>query len=275
MRHSGGRWARTVALVLAAGWLLAGCQQMERFTFIRPSAQPRGYTQVAPTYDVSGKKGRAENDPVLLLLSANAQYQLGEYAKAESLARRALKLQPESGDALTLLGMIATARGDTVAAGKAYQEAAMRAPANGVYANNYGSWLCANGKAAESLDWFDRALADPAYPTPLAALINAGTCALAAGAPERAEPRLRKVLELDPQNLPALSGMARLENSRGNFLEARAFVERWLAVAPEDPAGLQLAAEVEQKLGDNAAASRYLSRFKALSSGQPSVPRPQ
>lgn len=271
MRHSGARiWFGGIAVLL-----LVGCQQMERLTFIRPSAQPRGYTQVAPTYDVSGKHGRAESDPALLLLSAGDQLQRGQYAEAERLARQALRLQPGSGDAYTLLGAIASARGDAVAAGKAYQAAAMGAPGNGVYANNYGSWLCANGRAAESLDWFDRALADPAYPTPVAALANAGNCASAAGQAPRAEASWRKALALDPQNLPALAGLAALEQARGNGLEARAFVERWLALSPDDPAGLRLAAEIEQKLGDNAAASRYLSRLQAISSGPTTVPRTQ
>ncbi|MFZ5606674.1 MAG: tetratricopeptide repeat protein [Pseudomonadota bacterium] len=271
MRHSGAGVGFAVVAIL----LLAGCQQMERLSFIRPSAQPRGYTQIAPTYDVSGKKGRAETDPALLLLSAGDQLQRGQYAEAERLARQVLKLQPGSGDAQTLLGAIASARGDAAAAGKAYQAAAMGAPGNGIYANNYGSWLCANGRAAESLDWFERALADPSYPTPAAALANAGSCASAAGQAQRAESSWRKALALDPQNLTALAGLAALEQGRGNGLEARAFVERWLALSPDDPAGLRLAAEIEQKLGDNAAASRYLSRLQAISSGPATVPRTQ
>ncbi|WP_240127047.1 type IV pilus biogenesis/stability protein PilW [Thermomonas alba] len=260
---------------VAFALLLAGCQQMERLSFIRPSAQPRGYTQVAPSYDVSGKKGRAESDPVLLLLSANDQLQRGQYAEAERLARQALKLRPDSGDAQTLLGAIASARGDAAAAGKAYRAAVQIAPGNGVYANNYGNWLCANGQAADALPWFERALADPTYPTPVAALVNAGTCAMRAGQPERAESNWRRALELDPQNLTALAGMAALEQERGNGLDARAFVERWLALSPEDPAGLRLAADIEQKLGDNAAASRYLSRLQAISSTSATPPRTQ
>jgi type IV pilus assembly protein PilF len=145
-----------------------------------------------------------------------------------------------------------------------------------VYANNYGSWLCANGHAAESLAWFDRALADPAYLTPLAALANAGHCADMAGQPDRAEVYWRRMLTLEPQNVLALAGMTSLEMARGNLLEARAFAERWLAVAPGDAAALRLAAEIEQKLGDNVAASRYLSRLQAIPPGPTTtVPRSQ
>jgi len=264
-----------VVLVLLGCVLLAGCKQLERLSIVRPSAEQRGYTQVAPTYDVSGKKGHASTDPILLLTAATGLLQQGRYDEAEHQARQALKLQPGSGDANTLLGAIADARGKAAEAGTYYRAAALAAPTNGVYANNYGGWLCSNGQPAASLEWFDRALADPAYPTPLGALVNAGTCASKAGQPERAETNWRQVLVQDAVNVPALAGMAALEAGRGNYLEARAFAERWLAVAPSDAAGLQLAAEIEQKLGDNAAASRYLSRLQAISPGSSTVSRTQ
>jgi type IV pilus assembly protein PilF len=69
--------------------------------------------------------------------------------------------------------------------------------------------------------------------------------------------------------------MAALEFESCHDLEARAFVERWLALAPDDAAGLSLAAQTEQKIGDNVAASRYRSRLQAISSGSNAVPRTQ
>jgi type IV pilus assembly protein PilF len=266
--------------VLAVGAcvvLAAGCGFVDRLTFIRPSTGSGKYTQIAPRYDVTGgrKPGQDPGDATMLLASATVLYQRGQLADAEGLARKALKAQPGSGDAHTLLGLIASARGDEVAAGKFYQAAAAAAPGNGIYANNYGGWLCANGRAGESLDWFDRALADPAYPTPVAAMANAGECAVKAGQPVRAESSWRGALALDANNLAALAGMAALEFDNGHYMEARAFAERWLALAPDDAAGLSLAAQTEQKLGDNVAASRYRSRLQAISSGSNAAPRTQ
>lgn len=268
------REMRMLAVVALAA-LASGCGIADRLTFIRPSTGNGKVTQVAPRYDVSGKKGQDGGDARMLLASASMLYQRGELAEAEGLARKALKAEPGSGDANTLLGLIANARGDVAATGKFYQAASAAAPGNGIYANNYGGWLCANGRAEESLGWFDRALADPTYPTPVAALANAGECAAKAGQPARAEASWRGALALDAVNLPALAGMAVLEFGRGRYMEARAFVERWLAVAPDDAAGLQLAAQTEQKIGDNAAAARYLSRLQAISSGSTTAPRTQ
>jgi type IV pilus assembly protein PilF len=69
--------------------------------------------------------------------------------------------------------------------------------------------------------------------------------------------------------------MAALQFARGRYLEARAFVERWLALAPRDPEGLQLASQIELKLGDTAASARYLRQLQAISPGPPTAPLAQ
>lgn len=270
MRHKAGILAAAVVLSVT------GCRLAERLTFIRPDASRGKYTQVAPTYDVSGAKGKAvARDPSQLLGAANALYQSGQLAEAEKLALQALKLEPGSGDAHTLLGAIDDARGAAESAGKHFRQATALSPQNGIYANNYGTWLCSNGRAGESLAWFDRAVADPSYPTRAAAMANAGNCARQAGEPVRAEANWRMALANEPGNRTALAGMADLQFGRGQYLDARAFTERWLDAAPEDAGALRMAVAVEQKLGDNVAASRYLSRLQAISPGPATAPRTQ
>lgn len=270
-------WHKALMPTIVVGVLMmAGCQQLERLTLVRPSAHARGYTQVAPKYDVSGKKGKEDEDPFLLMASASKFLQDGQLEQAEHTAQQLLKVTPGSADANTLLGLIADARGKKDQAGKYFQAAVAASPKGGVYANNYGNWLCANGKPGDALPWFETAVADPNYPTPIQALVNAGNCASAAALPERAEASWRRVLAQDPAHLDALAGMATLEFGQKRYFEARAFVERWLAVEPNSASGLQLAAEIEQKLGDNVAASRYLSRLSTLpSSGSATVQAPR
>ena len=270
-----------LGLILAlAGSMLStlACSKLERLSIVRRSADRGDYTQVAPVYDVSDKGRKAA--PVAaeqLLASATRSYHAGQLPQAEQQAQRALKANAPAGDAHTLLALIASASGDSPGAGSHYKQALAVAPGNGSYANNYGTWLCQSGRAGESLDWFDKALADPAYSTRTSALANAGICALKAGQPVRAEANWRQALAFDPAVIPALSGMAQLQYQIGNQLEARAFVERWLANAPDDANALQLAAQIEQKLGDNAAAQRYLLRLQANSpvSGTQVPPRTQ
>lgn len=267
---------KALALGVVAVLLATGCSKLERLTIIRPSAARGEYTKVAPTYEVSdkGRKG-APVAVAQLLANATELYRAGEFDQAGQQARQALKADPKSGDAHTLLAAIAAARGNAAEAGKHYQQAVALSPASGVYANNYGTWLCSNGRAAESLGWFDKALADPEYPTPAAALANAGACANGIGQQDRAEASWRQALALQADNLPSLSGMAVLQFARGQYMDARAFAERWLALAPADADGLRLAAGIEQKLGDNVAAQRYLLRLQATSPGSTTAPRTQ
>src|SRR3546814_13686515 len=92
-------------------------------------------------------------------------------------------------------------------AGGYYARAAELAPEQGTALNNYGAWLCGNGRAAESLAWFDRALADPIYRQRASALANSGSFALKAGQTAHGEPHLRwaaapvPVLSPQPQAL--------------------------------------------------------------------------
>ena len=260
-----------VAIVLATG-----CSKLERLSIVKPTAERGDWKQVAPKYEVSDKGRDAAPVAALQLLAlATEAYRAGKPDLAAQQARQALKIDPKLADAHNLLAAIASGQGDAAAAGRHYQQALALAPDAGAYANNYGTWLCANGRAMESLGWFEKALADLNYPTRAAAFANAGSCANRAGLAERAEANWRQALALEPDELQSLAGMAALQYGRAQYLDARAFAERWLALAPLDPEGLQLASQIELKLGDTAASARYLHKLQALPAGAANIPRAQ
>lgn len=194
---------------------------------------------------------------------ARQRLNAGDLVSAETHAAAVLKANPSSADALTLLAVIAGRKGADAKAGEYFKRAAEAAPNQGGVINNYGAWLCGNGFPAESLVWFDRALAAPGYGTPASALANAGGCALKVGQYERADRDLRKALSIAPKNAYALASLAESEYRQGRYFEARAFIERRLAAAPANATVLQQAADIEEKLGDKAAASRYVQRLRA------------
>ena len=238
---------KLLAWVVLGSLVVAGCS---RLTFIRPKLERGEYTRETPEYalraDPQDKKRIAAMDQVAM---AEQHLRGGQLDQAETEASAALKADPSSADAHTLLAMIAEQRGK---AGEA----------RGAVLNNYGAWLCGNGRAAESLVLFDQALADPGYRTPGAALANAGSCALTAGQSARADRDLRRALQYDPANPTALAALAELEYGAGDYMQARAFSERRLAAAPATLQVLQLASQIEQKLGDTAAAARYVQRIR-------------
>jgi len=249
------------ALLLMTAVLLAGCS---RLTFIKPKMERKDGEQIAQEYRVSDnpetKKRMAAQQHLIL---AGQRVQTGELDAAEREVAALLKNNPQSSDGYTLLAVIADRRGRSEQAGQHYKRAAELAPGTGAAQNNYGAWLCGNGFPAESLVWFDRALADANYATPASALANAGGCALRSGQYERADRDLRRALELDPSNAFALAAMAQNEYRRQRYFEARAFIERRLAAAPANADVLQLASQIEEGLGDRAAAGRYFQRLRA------------
>ncbi len=253
MQQRDGRW------LLAALCLLAGVVGCSRLTFIRPDFDDRGKaSQVAdrPVYrDTPAERSQQKLGDQLAL--AAERYRTGDLAAAQKHAESALTLDGRSLAALSLLALIADARGDANAALGYYRRALALAPDDGDALNNYGVWLCHNGRIGESLPLFRRALANPAYATPALAAGNLGACLLDAGQASEAEPVLRQALQLDPDNAVALASMARVQYLGGHFMEARAFIERRLAAATPTADDLKLAADIERRLGDAAAATRY------------------
>lgn len=250
-----------IALAAMLVFLVTSCS---RLTFVKPSGKRKGPQESVRTYDVSDspavKQRLASRDR---LARATQRLHGGDVASAEIDAKAVLKADPGSADAHTLLAVVNDRRGQQAAAGDHYKRAAELAPSQGAALNNYGAWLCHEGFAAESLVWFDRAVAAPGYGTPESALANAGGCAVEAGQFERAQRDLRAALEIDPANAFALAAMAELEFRQGRHFEARAFSERRLAAGPATADVLQLAADIEAELGDRKAAGRYMQRLHA------------
>src|SRR5690606_35021908 len=160
-------------------------------------------------------------------------------------------------------------RGDASAAGKHYRRAVDLAPRQGGMANNYGTWLCGNGQARESLEWFDRALSDPGYRTPAIAMANSGACAADAGDGAHSARYLAGALELDPENPVALAAMAEREVRAGGAFGARAFSQGELAAAPAELGSCGLASQIENRLGDTKGAERYVQRLRGEFPGAP------
>jgi len=249
------------AALVAAMVFAAGCS---RLTFVKPSAARGDSEQVARTYDFSGgdRDGGTAGGVRANLLRGEQFLHQGRAQDAEAEARKALKADDRNGLAHTLLALSLERQGRADAAGGHYLRAAELEPESGSALNNYGSWLCLNGRAAESLAWFDRALADRGYASPASAMANAGACAVDGGQPGRAERDLRAALRLDPVNVVALEALARHLYGQGDYFEARAFSQRRLDAGRTAPAALLLASQIEEKLGDKAAAARYVQRLR-------------
>jgi type IV pilus assembly protein PilF len=108
---------------------------------------------------------------------------------------------------------------------------------------------------------FDRAVEIPLNSRRYIVYTNAGTCAKRQENLDLAETYLRRALELDAQYAIALLQMSDVAFRRENFLQSRAFVERYLASAVPTPAVLWIGYQVENALGDKSAADSFAKRL--------------
>lgn len=185
----------------------------------------------------------------------------GKLELALEKLNRALEFDSGYVDAHTVIAVLYETIGDPVKAGEHYKRAAELKPKGGAVNNNYGWFLCRSGKFAESQAYFERALADPFYQTPSLALSNSGACLLKAGKRDEAENTLRRALSLDPNDAEALLQLGAVLYDKGEFFNARAFVQRHEGLSSPRPDALLLGRNIELRLGNGDAAREYTRKL--------------
>jgi type IV pilus assembly protein PilF len=206
-------------------------------------------------------ESRRNNSDILVELGQR-YYARGEYEIALEKLQSALNIDPNSASAHTVIAILYETIGDTTSAANHYRQSLRHGGRQGDILNNYGSWQCRQRNYTEADATFRQALADPFYKTPESALANAGTCAIAGGRMDLAEGYLTQVLERFPNDRQALLGMANVAFSKQEYLRARAFVQRAEASGGLDRPALELAARIEEQLGDSGAAATYRTRLQ-------------
>jgi type IV pilus assembly protein PilF len=147
-------------------------------------------------------------------------------------------------------------------ADKEFRTAISLDPSNGDTNNNYGKFLCEQGKQQEAMRYFKQALADPFYKTPAVANTNAGSCLLKGGDYAGAEPYLHKALEIDASYGAALIAMTQLDYRKGDAFAARGYLQRFEAAGQATPESLLLGYRIATRLGDKETATNYSNRLQ-------------
>lgn len=181
----------------------------------------------------------------------------GDHEVALEKLTRAVRQDPEYVDAHTGLAVLYEEINKPDKARDHYEKAADLAPDNGNVHNNLGQLLCKQGEYEAAEEHFLKAVDDPFYDTPAVAYTNAGVCAQRVPDPDRAEEFYRAALE-ERENYPeALYRLSKLKHENGQWMSARAFLQRYMDAAPAAPRVLLLGVRIERKLGDEKSAAEY------------------
>ncbi|MDO4641557.1 MAG: type IV pilus biogenesis/stability protein PilW [Neisseria sp.] len=132
--------------------------------------------------------------------------------------------------------------------------------------NNYGWFLCSmKNEPNASLPHFDKALADPTYPTPFIAYLNKGICSAKMGQYSLAQAYLERAIATSPDFVPAVKELARTKLMAGELNEAdryfRQYQSRVEILSADD---LLLGWKLSKAMGNGQAAYEYEAQLRSL-----------
>jgi type IV pilus assembly protein PilF len=216
---------------------------------------------------------QGEKRAEIRLQLAVGYYQDGKYAIALDEVKKAIVADPDYAEAYGFRALIYTAMHETALADENYRHALRLAPRNPELSNNYGLFLCeAGARPAEAMTYFETALKNPAYGSPVKAMVNAGNCSLKMKNVDAAERYLLDALRYDPDLAATNTGLARVYFERRDYPRAGFFINRLTETAKLDALSadvLWLAIRVKHVLGDRTTEASLAAQLRKRFPGSP------
>lgn len=130
--------------------------------------------------------------------------------------------------------------------------------------SNYGRLLCEQGQHEQGMKLLQQALDSPLNNRNWLPQTNMGLCLMKQNQATTAEGYFRQALQGNAEYAPALMEMQKISYDKQQYLSARAFLERYLAVAKHTPETLWLAYQTERALGNAAGAEDFKDQLLKL-----------
>jgi type IV pilus assembly protein PilF len=168
--------------------------------------------------------------------------------------KQALRADPELADAYGVRALIYMELNETKLAEDNFLKALRITPNNPDLQNNYGLYLCQNGREKESIAQFETAVQNRNYSSPAKALNNAGACSLKLQKTADAERYFLSAFRFEPDNGFTNLNLAKLYFQRAEMTRAEFYISRVIKDVPGDqlPADvLWLALKIYRKIGDS------------------------
>lgn len=181
----------------------------------------------------------------------------GNYELARDRLLRALELDPKLAMAHMTLALTYEQLDNERLAAEQHQLAVRYGPHDYNVRNAYAVFLCGQERYDEAREQFEKAVEVPENDHPETMLTNAGVCMSRKPDYEQAESFFRQALEREQGYGEALLQMASLKYRTQDYLQARAFTQRFLASNKATPDALYLAVRIEKALEDDHARTEY------------------
>ncbi|MDP3785621.1 MAG: type IV pilus biogenesis/stability protein PilW [Undibacterium sp.] len=189
-------------------------------------------------------------------------YQQNQHKLALEEIRSVLLISPGLLEAYSLRALIHMDTGDIQRAEENFVHALKLAPNNSEVANNYGWFLCQNGREKQAMGYFEKVLSDRTYPTPVKAMSNAGVCSLRLKDINNAERYFLLAYAEDPGNPSLNANLAKVYHDKAQYEKAKFYIRRVLKDEIFAVDVLWLAIKIENKLSDQAAVDGLATQLR-------------
>lgn len=241
------QWAGIFLLLIAGS--LFGCA----------SSQTAGSLVELPTSsDETSNQKRAN----IRLQLAVGYYQQQQWEVALDEIKLALSAVPDFAEAYSVRALIYMEMNHLPLAEENFLRAIKLAPNNPDLSNNYGWFLCQNGRANQSISYFEKALENRSYLSPAKALHNAGVCSLKLREEKIAEQYFLQAFKVEPGNSSISDNLAKIYFKRGDYESARFYISRVLKADVMTPEVLWLGIKIEHKLEDRPAENSLVTQLR-------------
>lgn len=222
--------------VLAAA-MLTGC-----------ASGPSGGSQqeLATSSDQTDIQKRAS----IRLQLAVGYYEQRQWKVALDEIKQALAADPNYADAYGVRALIYMEMAENRLAEDNFLQALKLSPNNSDFSNNYGWFLCQNGREADAIAYFDAALANGAYQAPVKALNNAGVCSVKMKRNGDALQYFSRAFQLDSAHPLTNTYLAKIYLERDDQERSRFYLNRLGKADFISADVLWVAIKVARKLGD-------------------------
>lgn len=243
-----------IAFLTASAFLVTGCGT-------NPAVDSQSSVSSASEQTDGQKRAR------IRLQLALSYYEQRQMAVALDEIKQALQADPNFADAYSMRALIYMEMGENRQAEEDFLQAIRLAPNNPDFSNNYGWFLCQNGREKQSISYFESALKNRSYQSPAKALHNAGICSVKLKDKVAAERYFSQAFQYEPGNTSTNLNLARIYFERGDHDRARFYIGRVMKADVMTADVLWLAIKIERKLGDRAAENSLATQLRRRHGG--------
>lgn len=202
------------------------------------------------------------NRAVIRLQLAISYLEQDQLATALKELNNSISIDPNLADAYAVRALVYMQMGDDNLAEQDFVKAMSMAPNNPDNINNYGWFLCMNGREQQAMNMFERVIKDRTYTQPVKALNNAGLCSLKMKNDVLAENYFVQSLRLDAKNPTTNLNLARLSYKKQDWTRAQFYINRLIKAEAYNPEIVWLAIKISHKLNDQIAQASLAVQLK-------------